>query len=51
MEYTITVNGSPVAQVNAESRDAAINKWLIDTYGSVLSSSAPYNVSANITTD
>jgi len=45
--YEIYVNAKMVATVKAANRDAAINRWLVNRYGSTMSSSAPYNVSAS----
>jgi hypothetical protein len=47
--YLITVNGYPLQNrdtVEAKSIDHAVTKWIVEKYGSVMSSSAPYNVSA-----
>ena len=47
--YVITVNGRLLESgktVEANSASAAIDKWLIDKYGSVFCSSAPYNINA-----
>ena len=47
--YAILVNGQRMNPENfetAESASAAVNKFLIRVYGSVMSSRAPYNISA-----